>query len=159
MVQGLLPEKPEDGISGVQMMKTDGLFGGTFRAMEQSLDLRSRIHNTVSSNIANMNSIDYKPVRIDFAEEMDRALTAEKAGALSVTHASHLNRPAGFGSGHDGWVEDPNYDFRSKKYLDQVDMDEEMFRLSENNLMYTASAQLIGRKFRGLMSAIQGGGK
>lgn len=159
MVRGLLLEKPEDGISRVQIMKTGGLFGGTFKAMEQSLDLRSRIHNAVSSNIANMNSIDYKPVRIDFAEEMDRALTAEKAGGLLTTHASHLNRPAGFGAGHNEWVEDANYDFRSRRYLDQVDMDEEMFRLSENNLMYTASAQLIGRKFRGLMSAIQGGGK
>jgi flagellar basal-body rod protein FlgB len=140
-------------------MKEGGLFGGTTSVLERSLDLRSSIHNTVSSNIANMNSINYEPVRVDFAEEMERALFAGKAGELSATHESHMSRPVVLGARHPGWVEDPLYEFRDSKYMDQVDMDEEMYHLSKNNLMYTASAQLIARKFRGLLSAIQSGGK
>jgi flagellar basal-body rod protein FlgB len=140
-------------------MKTGGLFGGSFVSLEKALDLRSRIHNAVSSNIANMNSADYRPVRIDFAEEMDLALSAEGGGKLAATDDRHINRPLAPYSGHLGWMEDPLYEFKSKKYLDEIDMDQEMSRLAKNNLMYNASSTLIARKFRGLLSAIQSGGK
>jgi len=38
-----------------------------------------------------------------------------------------------------------------------VDLDREMAKLSENNLMYNALAQIISRKFAGLKDAIKGG--
>jgi flagellar basal-body rod protein FlgB len=139
-------------------MKTGGLFGGSFEALERSLDLRSRIHNAVSSNIANMDSAGYRPLHIDFAEEMDRALSSG-GRSLVTTGDMHIERPLGFGVGHPDWVDDSLYEFRNKKYLDQIDMDEEMSNLSKNNLLYNASANLIARKFRGLLSAIQSGGK
>jgi flagellar basal-body rod protein FlgB len=38
-----------------------------------------------------------------------------------------------------------------------VDLDREMAKLSENNLMYNALAQIVSRKFQGLKDAIKGG--
>jgi flagellar basal-body rod protein FlgB len=40
-----------------------------------------------------------------------------------------------------------------------VDLDRTMGKLAENTLMYRTAAQIIKKKFQGLKSAIQGGGK
>jgi flagellar basal-body rod protein FlgB len=38
-----------------------------------------------------------------------------------------------------------------------VNIEKEMAELSENNLMYRASANILYRKFQGILKAIQGG--
>jgi flagellar basal-body rod protein FlgB len=40
-----------------------------------------------------------------------------------------------------------------------VDLDEEMIKLSENQLMYEIAAKIMGKKFDGLKYAIDEGGK
>jgi flagellar basal-body rod protein FlgB len=51
-------------------------------------------------------------------------------------------------------VEKSRFDFHSDG--NTVDVDRTMFKLSENGLLYNASAQMISKKFQSLSNAING---
>ena len=51
-------------------MPTNGLFRDTIALLERSLNLRSLQHRVLASNIANMDTPNYKAVELAVAEEM-----------------------------------------------------------------------------------------
>ena len=137
-------------------MPTDRIFSDTVTALEKSLNLLSIQHKALSSNIANMDTPNYKAVELDVAEQMARNKGSAPGLPLVRTRAGHLPfrsdstdrvklkavRPTGYSLRGDG---------------NTVDIDRTMGKLAENTLLYNATAQLISKKFKGLKNVIKGG--
>ncbi len=137
-------------------MEPQGMLGGTISLLEKTLDLRSMRHNLIISNVANMDTPNYKAFDIIIKEELEKAMGAEKAIKLENTRSGHLpGRETCSGSVKSRAVGSQQITLRNDG--NSVDIDREMAKLSENNLMYNALAQVISRKFEGLKNVIQGG--
>jgi flagellar basal-body rod protein FlgB len=139
-------------------MTTNGIFRTTISLLEKSLNLRSMQHRVLASNIANMDTPNYKAVELDVAEEMNknRHQGASPGIQLKRTRATHLpvsSNPTD--AVKIKIAKSPEFSLRGDG--NTVDLDRTMGKLSENNLLYRTSAQLISRKFRGLKNAIKGG--
>ena len=139
-------------------MPTNGLFRDTISLLERSLNLRSLQHRVLASNIANMDTPNYKAVELAVAEEMSKKQGSASGIQLVQTQHGHLPlkhnpsdrvklktaRPPEFSLRGDG---------------NTVDLDRTMGRLAENTLLYKTAAQIISQKFSGLKNAIRGGNK
>ncbi|MBI5559356.1 MAG: flagellar basal body rod protein FlgB [Deltaproteobacteria bacterium] len=128
-------------------MPINKLFGGSMRNMEQALNLRSERQGLIQSNIANMETPGYTVQDFSFAKAMETA--TRNQGTLSKTHRKHIDL--------DPVAVTQSLEFSREKR--PVDLDEEMVKLSENQLMYEAAAGMIGKKMDGLKYAIDEGGK
>jgi flagellar basal-body rod protein FlgB len=137
-------------------MESQGLFKGTLPLLEKALDLRSLKHNVTVSNIANKDTPDYKAFDLVVEEELEKVMGSEKELGLRKSRRGHLpGRTIGGGAVTLGIDNTSQHAF--KRDGNTVNIDKEMAKLSENNLMYDALAQIISRKFRGLKDVIQGG--
>lgn len=139
-------------------MPTIRLFHDTISLLERSLNIRSLQHRVLSSNIANMDTPNYKAVELAVAEEIngnkDSApsikLVKTQPGHLPLKHdpADHLKLKT---------AKPPEFSLRGDG--NTVDLDRTMGKLAENTLLYKTAAQLISQKFSGLKRAIRGGNK
>ncbi|MBU0681553.1 MAG: flagellar basal body rod protein FlgB [Proteobacteria bacterium] len=128
-------------------MPINKLFGGNLPIMEQALNLRYERQGLIQSNIANMETPGYTSQDFPFTKAMESAM--QGSGALSKTHAGHLELdPVDAGISRE---------FSKEKR--PVDLDEEMLKLSENQLMYEIAAKIIGKKMDAMKYAIDEGGK
>jgi flagellar basal-body rod protein FlgB len=137
---------------------TNGLFRDTISLLERSLNIRSLQHRVLSSNIANLDTPNYKAVELAVTEEINGnqnsasriQLVQTQPGHLPPKHnpADHLKLKA---------AKPPEFSLRGDG--NTVDLDRTMGDLAENTLLYKTAAQLISRKFSGLKSAIRGGNK
>ena len=137
-------------------MKSQGIFSGTISILSKALDLRSRKHDVIVSNIANMDTPNYKAFDLIIEEQMNKAVGGERKLALDKTRPGHLspqNNPSA--SLKIKMADPPQFSLRSDG--NTVDIDRSMANLAENSLMYNAAARMIYKKFQGLKSAIQGG--
>ena len=137
-------------------MPTDKIFSDTMAILEKSLNLRSIQHKALASNIANMDTPNYKAVELDVTEKMNKNKGSVRSTALVRTHATHLPfRGDRADKVKLKAVTPPAYSLRGDG--NTVDIDRTMGRLAENTLLYNATAQLIARKFKGLRNVIKGG--
>ena len=137
-------------------MPTDRIFSDTISALSKSLNLRSIQHKALSSNIANMDTPNYKAVELDVAEKMAHNKGSAPGLRLMRTRAGHLP----FRSDRTDnlklkAVRPPALSLRGDG--NTVDIDRTMGKLAENTLLYNAAAQLISKKFKGLKNVIKGG--
>jgi len=115
------------------------IFGKTFDLLSGMLDYRAARHKVIVSNIANLDTPDFKPRDLDFEASLTEATAGSSAANLTITNKRHLSAgPAGEGN------------LRVHQTGDKVDIDREMTNLSENNLMYNLTTELLSRKFKGL---------
>jgi flagellar basal-body rod protein FlgB len=137
-------------------MESQGLFDQTFSVLEKSMNLRSQKHNLLVSNIANMDTPKYKAFDILVEEEMGKKMGEANKTQLNQTQPAHipLMGMADLNAPEIRPVENPRYDFRSDG--NTVDVDRTMLKLSENGLLYNASAQMISKKFQSLSNVING---
>jgi flagellar basal-body rod protein FlgB len=136
-------------------MASEGLFKGSFPVLERALDLRSMRHHLIVSNIANKDTPNFKGFDLMVEEEMARSPHTGDAAHLRRTDEAHLSgrhAPGARGGSSRGETQD----FPLRGDGNSVDIDKEMAKLSENNLLYDALAQIISKKFRGLNDAIKG---
>jgi flagellar basal-body rod protein FlgB len=137
-------------------MVSQGLFNQTFSVLEKSMNLRSQKHNLMVSNIANMDTPNFKAFDILVDEEMQKTSRDSNRMPLTRTQSAHIPL-IGMGDVNAPEiqpVEKPLYDFHADG--NTVDLDKTMSMLSENGLMYNASAQIISKKFQSLSTAING---
>ena len=139
-------------------MSTDGIFSRTISLLERSLDLRSLNHRVLSSNIANMDTPNYKAVEMAVEEEMNRKQDADPTVSLARTHVNHLPlRNASRSAVKFRAARAPDFSLRGDG--NTVDIDRTMGKLAKNTLLFNAASQLISQKFKGLNKAINGGTK
>ena len=139
-------------------MELQGLFGETLPVLEKALDLRSVRHTLISSNIANIDTPNYRSFDLQFKEEMNRAVGSGKTIPLSKTDGAHLPATGSDESGLSSRLVDDSLELSSANG-NGVNIDREMMKLSENNLMYNATAQIVSKKLQGLRTAINGSGR
>jgi len=128
------------------------IIDNTTRFLEKALNVSSKRQGLISSNIANMDTVGYQPKDIDFKQTLIQALESRTSGKLAHTHPKHFRRSDA--------VEISEV-ARSGSELspETVDIDKEMARLSENNIQYRTSVELLLRKMNMLRNTIIDGGR
>ena len=126
------------------------LFGVDFDLLHRALDYRVAKHNIIASNIANVDTPNYRAKDIYFQDVLENMLEKKAVLELRKTNKSHLDRIE---------PEPPKpvvyYPLSSFGYdKNGVDIDLEMSKLSENQLLYRATSQFMSGKFEKLRLAI-----
>jgi flagellar basal-body rod protein FlgB len=105
--------------------------------LEKALNIRSFYHKVLASNIANVETPGYKEKDIDFVSELKRSTNSSTSDIEVIEKASQ--------NGVDGI--DGN----------SVNMEDQIVKLSENTMMFSACVQLINKKFSMMKYVINGG--
>jgi flagellar basal-body rod protein FlgB len=138
-------------------MATQGIFSETFSLLSKVLDLRSRKHSVIVSNIANIDTPNYKAFDLMVEAEMNKAERGVQPKlSVSKTHRDHLCERDNGADGVMLTLAEPS-PFSLRGDGNTVDIDRSMASLAQNSLMYNAAARIIYKKFQGLKAAIQGG--
>lgn len=123
------------------------LFDGNIETLRQALTLRQERQGLIQSNVANLETPGYAGQDFNFARVMQSVMSGQ--GELARTDKGHLQLDALEAGKTREFV-------REKK---PVDLDQEMVKMAENQLMFQTVAKIIGKKFDGLRHAIDEGGK
>ena len=129
------------------------LFGDTYTLIEKTMDLRSQRHIVISSNIANAETPNYKSGKVDFEDELRRAVPQKNEMNLKTSNAGHISLTADIEDIKSQVVLETTDKMGADK--NTVDLDKEFVSLSKNKLMYDVSAEIISMKFKGLLKAIK----
>ncbi len=138
-------------------MGSDGIFKGTIPVLEKALDLRSRKHNLLVSNIANKDTPNYKASDLSFEREMEKLIGTHKSLKLSKTCSGHIGSNNSGNDYSDVTIIKTSQGLAKGGDGNTVDIEKEMTSLAENHLLYDAATQIIRKKLQGLKVAIQGG--
>lgn len=158
-------------------MKT--LFGKTFDVIQKALELRSARNAVLTSNIANVDTPGFRQKDLNFRQMMESYMKnleaeAEERGAVRASESSSAFLDLGSGDLKDLplTATDPEHIVdlsisRPREILESgergvpnnVDLDTQMSKLSENNLEYQAAIQLLVKKFEILREAATEGGR
>ena len=128
-------------------MPINKLFGGNVDLMRQALNVRMERQGLIQSNVANYETPGYKVQDLNFDRVMKSVM--EGQGRLDLTNKKHVQLDALELSKTREFSEEPR----------PVDLDEEMVKLSENQLMYQVTTRLVAKKLEGIRYAIDEGGK
>ena len=137
-------------------MESQRIFSQTVSILEKALDLRSKKHNVIASNIANMDTPDYKAFDLIIEKELQKVTGKGNSISLNKTNKAHMQSQRSKADGVSVQVDDTQ-GLSLRGDGNTVDIDKQMGNMAENTLMYKAAAQMIQRKFQGLKSVIQGG--
>lgn len=136
-------------------MTDSRIFGYTSRMIGKALDVSARRHNLIAGNIANMDTIGYKPADLDFNKTLSRVMQEKEPDYVDKTHINHLspNDETEFHMNGENSEEVDIY------HLDSVNIDREMMSLTENNIKYRTTVEMKLRKSKIMSYAIEEGGK
>lgn len=129
------------------------IFNRTFKMLSNSLDISAMRHKLITGNIANMDTIGYKPEDIDFEKTLKKAMDDKKFQPMTTTDSNHFS---GAGQSDASVKERISYD-ADLEHLDSVNIDTEMDHLVENNIKYRETIEMLSRKMSILRNAIQEG--
>ncbi len=137
-------------------MTESRIFGYTSKVIGKALDVSARRHNLISGNIANMDTIGYKPSDLDFNKTLKRVMQEKEPDYVDKTHAKHLSpnddNPSSSMHGE-------NSEEVDIYHLDSVNIDREMMSLVENNMKYRTIVEMKLRKSKILNYSIDEGAK
>ncbi|MDJ0782915.1 MAG: flagellar basal body rod protein FlgB [Desulfosarcinaceae bacterium] len=140
-------------------MPVDKLFNANFDLMQRALNLRSRKHEVVVSNVVNVDTPDYKAFDLAVKEALQANSQKTGNGELTLTHQGHLPPRSHAGAAIRPEMREVSAEVSLRGDGNTVILEKEMADLARNNLLYKATAQILGSKFMGLKNAIKGGGK
>lgn len=141
-------------------MSDNGLFGQTISMATKALDLRSRRHEMIISNIANADTPGYKSFDLLVEEAMQKN-SADNPHAISLkrTHPGHLPPKAAADNRLNAQIIQPEAKENLRGDGNTVDMDREMSNLAANQILYKATTRILSDKFQDLKNVIKGGNK
>ncbi len=122
-----------------------GLFDKSLESLKSVMDYRLFRQGVIASNVANVDTPGYKAKDAAFEKEFDSRLRMETTNPAHIS-GSKASAPAY------KVVDDPFS--RIGNDGNTVDIDREMMKLSQNQLLYTAAAQDVAKKFEGLKNII-----
>ncbi len=134
------------------------LFDKTTGALGTSLNMRLLKEGVISANIANAETPGYKAQRVDFEDELTRALDMEGKNRMSTTHPEHFPQIRGKVDNVRGEIYDEP-DVVVNNDGNTVDMEKEMARLTENTILYKAAVELINKKLGAMKYIAMDGGR
>jgi len=124
--------------------------------LSKVLDLRATNAQVISSNIANAETPGFSPSRFHFETDLANAVGHKKGIQLQTSNKAHI----GVGPGNFNSVNGKIILEEEKSGIgddNNVSVDQEMMALSENELLYETSAQLLKKKITLLKHVISGG--
>jgi len=140
-------------------MGIDGLFSTTVDLLGKSIDLRAKNQNLIASNIANAETPNFVPKSLAFEDELQGALKSGSRGASpAITHSRHIpirSTGGGLHSVSGKIIETPAK--TPGKDGNAVELENEMGKMTENQVMFNVSVQMLSKKLEGLRSAIKEG--
>ena len=133
------------------------LFDGTIQLAEKAMDMRSRRHEVVLSNIANADTPNYKAFDLLVDEALAGGASKNSHIRMARTDPAHIGGNDVIESTPKSAVVNISPQVSLRGDGNTVDMDREMSVLADNQLHYKATAQILSRKFARMRSIIQGG--
>lgn len=124
------------------------MFDRTVGVVNRSLDVRNDRHKVISGNIANADTPNYIPKEIPFQKILERSVENPSQIPLRKTHPQHFPEPVGR-----EWTTE----IETPLNADAVNIDQEMAKLAENNLMFQAGIHSLMKKFEALKVTISEG--
>ena len=134
-----------------------GLFGSHIELTGKVLDMRLQRQNLVSSNLANVNTPGYKEKRLEFEEDLQKAMGLDAKGKMTKTSKMHI--PTTFNADKFEGDVITKFEPRVIHGENRVDMDKEMVAMAKNTMYYNALSQVIGKSFQGMTKVIQSGAR
>ena len=137
-------------------MPTPPLFEGAISVLQKSLNRASLRHSVITSNIANIDTPNYKAFEVVMEDVRQKKGGFSGTLQLVRTEPQHLNGRRQASDQVKIKASQP-VPFNLRADGNTVDLDRTMGKLAENTIMYRIAAQLIRRKFQGLKNVIKGG--
>ena len=108
--------------------------------LQEGMRVASRNHTLIANNIANADTPNYNPVRLDFQATLRAALEGRDQFELRRTDPRHLEAA----------IPHPPFQrlaLSSKNDYNKVDLDQEIVSLDENTGKYTTYSRILSKKF------------
>ncbi len=123
--------------------------------LKKALDFQSMRHTIIASNIANVDTPGYKAVDIRFEKELRSAIGSGDTLAMKTTDSKHIGGRKKDLKG----IKPEIIPERGVSRLDgnNVDIDREMTKLAENQLMYIATIRAMTKRGELIKYAIEQG--
>jgi len=118
----------------------------TYDLLKTALDVSDLRQETISSNISNVNTPDYKASRVDFENYFNNAMNETN---LNRTHEKHIQ------DGPSQTIVHRQENTFTQDNGNNVDVDFEMAELSANSIYYNAVVSQLNAKYDMMRSAIQ----
>ena len=120
--------------------------------LKKGLDFQSARNLMISTNISNMETPDFKAHDINFEKQLQEFIKSGDQLQMKSTHFKH------FGPSNEGLKTMKPQPFElsdpSKSNGNNVNVDKEMGKLAENQIMYTAFIQLMMKRGSTIRSAV-----
>ena len=128
-----------------------------FTLLQKTLDFRTKRQDLLASNIANKDTPGFKAEDMVFEKSLEKALHAELPGPLKTTNLKHFDGrntpPLDLVKAQRIYSASAFPDFDGNT----VDLDREMAKMAENQLMYNASIRMLSHQYKMLKTAITEG--
>jgi flagellar basal-body rod protein FlgB len=126
-------------------MSSSFVIDKTMQAAKAALDGLSQRQNTISRNIANIDTPGYKAQEVNFEEALNKALKlSSNSLSMKLTHAAHLTAP----KTQENFISLANRPGGSNRVDgNNVDLDVELTDMSETGVVYQAVTAAIKKKF------------
>jgi flagellar basal-body rod protein FlgB len=132
------------------------LFEGAISALHKALNIGTLQHKVLTSNIANIDTPNYKAFEVVMEDELKKNGGSGEAIKLIRTQPQHLAGRHPLSTQVKIKATDPP-PFNLRADGNTVDLEKTMGKLAENTILYRAAAQMIKKKFQELLNSIQGG--
>jgi flagellar basal-body rod protein FlgB len=146
-----------------------GLIDPSMAILAQALDGLTSQQAIISSNLANIDTPNYRPQTVDFESALQREMASmtsspgnalpPSAGpsadvAMATTDPRHISTVGTLAMGSKASISPTSENIRNDG--NKVDLETEMTALSETQLKYEANARLIAGKFNMLYDVLGG---
>ena len=138
-------------------MEITGLFGQTISILEKSADLRVQRHNLIAANVANIDTPNYRSFDIVVEAEIKKMTGPAQTLPLARTDPGHMaTGPEALSPSGATPRAEAARAYSLRQDGNSVDLDREMTKLGQNQLLYDSAMEILARKFEGLKTSIKG---
>lgn len=132
-------------------MTMDLINNSTTRLLETAMSSASKRQNTISQNIANVDTPNYKAQKTVFSHELNRAKEGQRLNAnrTDERHQEFGGRPA-----DDSAVVVRRTNTMYNHNGNNVDIDREMSELAENQIYYNSLVDRLNGRFNSILTVI-----
>jgi len=124
----------------------------TSKLLSKALDFRAVRQSVIAGNLANAETPGYVMKQIPFEQELQKAFDS-KSIKLEKSEPGHIS---GNGYRMENSI-NPYQIVREYGKPNELNIDTEMAKMAQNNLMYEASTRLLSKKFELLKAVITSG--
>ncbi len=130
-------------------------FQRTFSTLERASAITQQRHSLITGNIGQLDTPYYRPKELDFKEALTEAMEGPFIRTQLVkTDPRHLGPEPGPMQGIDAFEEEGEWNG-----FNWVNIDKEMTKLMESDLMYRTTTEALLRKITLLKDVIREGGR